>query len=389
MSPPSPKQLRRRYLSRPPVEPMRLRPGMSVTDLVDVYRRAGAFNGGRLAEGCDLFGRMLDSGATVALTLTGAMSPAGLGGAIQAMIEAGFVDLVVSTGANVYHDLHFALKLPVVQGHFQVDDRELFRAGIERIYDVFITEDSLLDTDAFVREALERAPPELRGTISTARLHHYLGHLALQEAPLPERSWVATAAKYDVPIFTSSPGDSSIGMNVAAMKLRGGTTTVDPDLDVLESTAVVYEAKLNGVVIVGGGSPKNFYLQTQPTLWQILDLNRGGHDYVLQISTDSPQWGGLSGATPSEAISWGKVQADLVKNHVVVYSDATIAAPVVFAHALSTRKPRRHRRLARRLDELYEKLRRAHQRRHPGSGAMPEVGRAARRAKASSPRRMR
>ena len=106
---------------------MRLRPGMTVVDLVEVYRRAGAFNGGRLAEGCDLFGRMLDSGATVALTVTGAMAPAGLGGAIQAMIEAGFVDLVVSTGANVYHDLHFALELPVVQGHFQVDDRELYR----------------------------------------------------------------------------------------------------------------------------------------------------------------------------------------------------------------------------------------------------------------------
>jgi len=360
---------------------MRLRPGMTVVDLVEVYRRAGAFNGGRLAEGCDLFGRMLDSGATVALTVTGAMAPAGLGGAIQAMIEAGFVDLVVSTGANVYHDLHFALELPVVQGHFQVDDRELYRAGIERIYDVFITEDSLLDTDSFVREALEKAPEALRGLISTARLHHYLGHLTLAEAPRPARSWVATAAKYDVPIFTSSPGDSSIGMNVAAMKLRGGTTTIDPDLDVLESTAIVYDAKVNGVVILGGGSPKNFYLQTQPTLWQILDLNRGGHEYVLQVSTDSPQWGGLSGATPSEAISWGKVQAAMLRNYVVVYSDATIAAPLIFAHALATRRPREPKRLMRRLPDLYERLRRAHQRRHPGSGAMPEVARAVKKVR--------
>ncbi len=262
----SPKALRKRYLSRPPVEPMRLRPGMSVEDLVDVYRRAGAFNGGRLAEGCDLFGRMIDSGATIALTVTGAMAPAGMGGAIQAMIEAGFVDLVISTGANIYHDLHFALKLPVVQGHFHVDDKELYRAGIERIYDVFITEDSLLDTDAFVREALEKAPASLRRNISTPELHHYLGHLVLQHSPLPEKSWVATAAKYDVPIFTSSPGDSSIGMNVAAMKLRGGETTIDPDLDVLHSTAIVYDADVNGVIILGGGSPKNFYLQTQPTL---------------------------------------------------------------------------------------------------------------------------
>jgi deoxyhypusine synthase len=360
---------------------MRLRKGMSVVDLVDVYRRAGAFNGGRLAEGCDLFGRMIDSGATIALTVTGAMAPAGMGGAIQAMIEAGFVDLVVSTGANLYHDLHFALELPVVQGHFQVDDRELYRAGIERIYDVFITEDSLLDTDAFVREALEKAPPELRGPISTPRLHAYLGHLVLQHAPQPQRSWVATAAKCGVPVFTSSPGDSSIGMNVAAMKLRGGTTTIDPDLDVLESTAIVYDADVNGVVILGGGSPKNFYLQTQPTLWQILDLNRGGHEYVLQISTDSPQWGGLSGATPSEAISWGKVQADMLKNHVVVYSDSTISAPIVFSYALSTRKPRKQKRLLDRLDGLYAKLRRAHEKRHPGSDAMLDVGKASRKGR--------
>jgi deoxyhypusine synthase len=369
----SPKQLRKKYLARPPVEPMQLRPGMTVEDLVGVYRKAGAFNGGRLAEGCDLFGRMIDSGATIALTVTGAMAPAGMGGAIQAMIEAGFVDLVIATGANLYHDLHFALKLPVVQGHFHVDDKELYSAGIERIYDVFITEDSLLDTDAFVREALEKAPPELRRTISTPDLHHYLGQLVRQQAPLPEKSWVATAAEYDVPVFTSSPGDSSIGMNVAAMKLRGGETTIDPDLDVLLSTAIVYDADVNGVVILGGGSPKNFYLQTQPTLWQILDLNRGGHEYVLQISTDSPQWGGLSGATPSEAISWGKVQADMMKNHVVVYSDTTIAAPIVFAHALATRKKRKPKRLFSRLPELYKALEKAHHKKHPGSGALPEM----------------
>ena len=379
MAPKTGKQLQKAYLRRPPVEPMRLKPGMTVEELVAVYRKAGAFNGGRLAEACDLFGRMIDSGATIALTVTGAMTPAGMGGAFQAMMEAGFVDLVVATGANVYHDLHFALKLPVVQGHFQVDDRELYRAGIERIYDIFITEDSLLDTDAFVREALEKAPADLRGRISTPRLHHYLGQLVRQHAPLPGKSFVATAAEYDVPIFTSSPGDSSIGMNVAAMKLRGGETTIDPDLDVLESTAIVYDAKTNGVVILGGGSPKNFYLQTQPTLWQILDLNRGGHEFVLQISTDSPQWGGLSGATPSEAISWGKVQADMLKNHVVVYSDSTVSAPIVFAYALSTRKKREPKRLFRRLPEMYDALRKAHARKHPGSGAMPEVKKAAKK----------
>ena len=330
----SPKVLRKRYLSRPPVEPMRLRPKMTVEELVDVYRRAGAFNGGRLAEGCDLFGRMIDSNATIALTVTGAMAPAGMGGAIQAMIEAGFVDLIVATGANLYHDLHFALKLPVVQGHFHVDDKELYRAGIERIYDIFITEDSLLDTDAFVREALEKAPNALRGRISTPQLHHYLGHLVLHQAPLPELSWVATAAKYDVPVFTSSPGDSSIGMNVAAMKLRGGETTIDPDLDVLQSTAIVYDADVNGVVILGGGSPKNFYLQAQPTLWEVYGIPKGGNDYFIQITTDQVVWGGLSGATPAEAVSWGKVNPGVLPDTVVAYCDSTIAFPLFCEYAV-------------------------------------------------------
>jgi deoxyhypusine synthase len=354
-------KLQRRYLARPPVQPMDLRPGMSVEDLVSVYRKAGAFNGGRLAEGCDLFGRMIDENCTIGLTVTGAMSPAGVGGAFRALIEAGFVDFIVSTGANLYHDLHFALKLPVHQGDFRADDRELFRAGIERIYDVFITEDSLLSTDKFVYDVAQAW--KFEGSTSTARLHHLLGTVAREKSPRPELSWVCKAAEYDVPIYTSSPGDSSIGMNIAALKLRGRNLTIDPDLDVLETTAIVYSAEKNGVVILGGGSPKNFYLQTQPTLWQILDLNRGGHEYVLQITTDAPHWGGLSGATPSEAISWGKVQPEMEKNHVVVYADSSIAAPILFSYALSTRKPRTPKRLFKKLDAMMQDLRGAEKKR--------------------------
>lgn len=354
------RELRKHYMARPPVAPMQLVPGMTVVDLVDVWRKAGAFNGGRLAEGCDLFGRMIDENCTIGLTVTGAMSPAGLGGAIRAMLEAGFVDFIVSTGANLYHDLHFALELPVQQGDFRADDRELYKAGIERIYDVFITEESLLDTDRFVYDVARGW--KMEGPVSTARFHHLLGTVAREKAPHPELSWVCKAAELEVPIFTSSPGDSSIGMNLAAHLLRGGKWHINPDLDVLESTAIVHAADKNGVVILGGGSPKNFYLQTQPTLWQILDLNRGGHEYVLQITTDSPQWGGLSGATPSEAISWGKVQPGMERNHVVVYSDSTIGAPILFSWALSTRKARAPKRLMGQMDALMSSLRAAEER---------------------------
>jgi deoxyhypusine synthase len=167
---------------------------------------------------------------------------------------------------------------------------------------------------------------------------------------------VAMASKYDVPIYTSSPGDSSIGMNLIVPHLFDRAIQLNPILDIIETAAIVRDADLNGVLEVGGGSPKNFYLQTQPTLHQILlDDSKGGHDYFLQLTTDSPQWGGLSGATPSEARSWGKLK-DAHKNNVVVYSCASITLPLIAQYALVRAKPRKQRRLHKRIDEMTAKL---------------------------------
>jgi len=343
------------YLSGPAVEPQRLKQGMSVEELVSMYRRSGAFNGGRLAEACDLFLKMIDEDVTIALTLTGAMTPAGLGGAIISAMEAGFIDFIISTGANLYHDLHFALGQKLTQGDFRVDDEELFKHGVERIYDIFITERMLLETDAFVTSCLKKYSG--MGQISTSRLHRILGEEVNAASARPDLSILGAAARYDIPIFTSSPGDSSIGMNLAALKLKGGTLSIDPDLDVLETTAIVHSSPKNGALEIGGGSPKNFYMQTQPVLWQILGINKGGHDYFIQVTTDSPQWGGLSGATPSEAISWGKLDPKGKKNHVVVYCDATIAIPILLSFSLSARKPRPKKRIFQKLDGMMQDLR--------------------------------
>jgi len=347
-------ELQHKYLCKPKIIPQAIKQGMDVNGLVGLYARSGAFNAGRLAEACKLYCHMLNENATIGITLSGAMTPTGMGGILISLMEKGFVDFIISTGANLYHDLHFALNLPVHQGDFRADDTELYHAGIERIYDIFITDELLLKTDTFIQKVTEKL--SLSDPVSTADFHYKLGEAVLAETQSPHLSFVAQAAKHHVPIFVSSPGDSSIGMNLSYLKLRGKGILIDTDLDILQTTAIVFNSKRNGVVSIGGGSPKNFYMQTQPTLAQIFDINKGGHDYFVQITTDSPQWGGLSGATPSEAVSWGKMRIEEIKNHVVVYCDATIAVPILATYALSEMEQRETKQLYKRLPAYVSEL---------------------------------
>jgi deoxyhypusine synthase len=346
---------RQKFLVKPRIQPIRLEENMTVKKLIENYTKSGVLNAGRLSEACRIYEKMLKEDATVCLALAGAMTPTGMGGMIITMIERGLIDFIISTGSNLYHDLHFALDLPVHQGDFRVDDRALYKAGVERIYDVFITDELLRATDAFLQDIFRGR--KFEAPISTAELHHLVGETVLAKAKYPERSLLAQAAKHNVPVYCPSPGDSSIGMNTAAVKLSGGSLIVDPDLDVLETTAIVLNSDKNGVIEVGGGAPKNFYMQTQPMLWQILNMNKGGHDYFIQLTTDSPQWGGLSGATPQEAISWGKVNPNEVGNNTVVYCDATIAVPIIFSFALDTVGRRRLKGLYLRREEFLRSLR--------------------------------
>jgi deoxyhypusine synthase len=171
---------------------------------------------------------------------------------------------------------------------------------------------------------------------------------------------VARAAKLGVPIYTSSPGDSSIGMNIAWHELMTGSRLmIDPNLDVNEICAIILAGKKNGCVILGGGSPKNFYLQGQPTLWEVYGIPKGGNEYFIQITTDQVVWGGLSGATPSEAVSWGKVNPGVLPDTVVAYSDSTIAFPLFCEYAVGSRNGRRKRKgLYHQREALVAELRR-------------------------------
>lgn len=307
-----------------------------------------AFNSARLSEACEIYKKMIGDEATLCITMAGALTPAGMGGSIIKIIERGLVDFIISTGANLYHDIHFALDLPVYKGSHEVSDVELAREGIVRIYDVFVPMDTLLETDRYIQENMD-----IEGTFSTAEIHYHLGKKLLENAKKPHYSILATATKYDLPIYSPSPGDSSIGMNIAYLRAKGKKIMTDVEKDVIETASIIYASKKSGVIILGGGAPKNFFMQTQPMLSQILGLDEKGHDYFIQITADAPYWGGLSGATASEAISWKKMDAES-KTFVTVYGDATIVAPLLFDKVKNMK--RKHKRLYKKRLELVEKL---------------------------------
>jgi deoxyhypusine synthase len=358
------------YLRGSAIEPGPVRGDMTAAELID--HAFLAYNGRRLRDACRLYaGKMLAPDTVVGLSVTGALTPAGLGmSCLIPLIENGFVDWMVSTGANLYHDTHFGLGLKMFQGSAEADDVALRKSGVVRIYDIFFDYEVLLSTDAFFRQLA--ANQEFQQPMSTAEFHYRAGRYVAERErvlKLKRRSLLAAAYQYAVPIYTSSPGDSSIGMNLALLELEGHKLRLDPLADVNETSAIVYSAKASGmksaVFVLGGGSPKNFVLQTEPQIQEVMGVAEKGHDYFLQVTDARPDTGGLSGATPSEAVSWGKIDPRRLPDSVVCYVDATIALPLLTAYALErckARKPRRlyERRAAmlRELSEAYERVRR-------------------------------
>ena len=354
---------RRAFLdSLKPVQPRRIQAGMGAADLVD-----GAFfghNARSLRDACEVFTRFAAEDTTIAVSLSGALVPAGAGpSCLIPLIEAGLIDWMVSTGANLYHDLHDLLGYQMKVSPGAWDDTWYREEGVIRIHNLVFDQDALFDTDRWIRDRLgEYVAAQGADTISSAQLHRYLGERALEIAPdAAERSVLAAAARYDVPVFVPAVNDSSIGMNVAALLLRGAPLRFDTFRDVNESTAIVYAAKKSGgksaVLILGGGAPKNFLLQTEPHIQEVLGLDEAGHDYFIQLTDARVDTGGLSGATPSEAMTWGKVDPDQLQHTAVCYGDCAIHLPLLTAYALERAQPRPHKRLYARLDELTDQLR--------------------------------
>jgi deoxyhypusine synthase len=378
------------------IDPQPITGSTKLPDLID--STFVAYNAARLREACWLFTqKMLEPDVTVGVTLTGALTPAGLGmSALIPLIKAGFIDWIISTGANFYHDTHFGIGLSMHEGNAQTSDIVLREEEVVRIYDIFFDYSVLLDTDSFFRRMIEA--PEFQRSMSTAEFHYRAGRYVLErerKLGLKNKSLLAAAHEHAVPLYTSSPGDSSIGMNVAAKALQGNQLAFDPSLDVNETASIVLAAKRglirddgqvphgtgaqvvsasgrgarikgdkakksskgrSAIFILGGGSPKNFALQTEPQIQEVLGIDERGHDYFLQVTDARPDTGGLSGATPGEAVSWGKVDPERLPDAVVCYLDSTVALPLIAAYALARHKPRPPRRLYDRREEFMQLL---------------------------------
>ncbi len=349
------------------------KPISGTTDIVSLIDNMDAYNGGRLRAACHLLrDKYSKSDVTVGLSLAGAMTPAGMGpSAIIPLMNHGYIDWMTATGANMYHDLHFAFNLPMFRGSHNVDDADLRRKGVTRIYDIlFDYEDVLMETDRRLRHILVR--PEFQKEMGTREFYHLLGRI-MDEWERKNRtgqvSIVAAAFRNDIPVFTSSPGDSTIGMNVAGIELLAEAAglqkqfrlKINPSIDVNESTAIILNAKRTekgktAVILIGGGSPKNFMLQTEPQIQEVLMIPELGQDYDINITDARPDTGGLSGASPSEAASWGKIDPDKIDESVTAYVDSTVALPMLTAYVLRSARKKKLKRLYKRGPELYRGL---------------------------------
>jgi len=356
------------YLCGKRIKPQPITSKYTVSDLIE--KTFNAYNAGRVKDTCRLLtAKYAEPDVTVGMSLAGALTPAGMQSSIIALMEHGFVDWIVATGANMYHDMHYAFDLPLFEGTPNVDDCALRKAGVTRIYDVlFDYEAVLMETDRRLRKIL--AGREFQREMGTQEFYHILGRV-LDKAERTNKtgrvSILAAAYRSGIPVFTSSPGDSTIGMNVAGLELLSDKfkLKINPSIDVNESTAIILNAKKHekgktGVILVGGGSPKNFMLQTEPQIQEILRIKEAGQDYFIQITDARVDTGGLSGATPKEAVTWGKIDPESVAASVIVYADCTIALPLITAYVLQNTKPKRLRRLYDRRAELFARLRSAY-----------------------------
>lgn len=355
------------------IDPPNIYSNMSICDLISFYESTG-FNARRLSEAAKMFKKMIDTEATICLTISGAMTPIGLGKSISTMIEKGFVDWIITTGANAYHDLHFAYDLPVRQGHFDVDDDILYSKQIVRIYDVYIKEvETLQRQDDLIQDTIRKMNKRIGNSvkdISTADLSYRLGENAYHHSSFPDKSFMVSAFKNEVPVYIPSLTDSSIGMNMIPLLFESSLPPLNLLSDISESAAILWKSKISGGLELGGGVPKNFFQQTGPTLYQILKIKEGGHDYVIQLTDARPDTGGLSGATIQEGKSWGKIKTSHTGN-VIVYGDSSVYFPILCSYILSECKPRKPKRLYHWKDKFVKEMKDKYLKKNKNSDKLP------------------
>ncbi|MDD1729295.1 MAG: deoxyhypusine synthase [Methanospirillum sp.] len=299
-----------------------VKPVSDVAALLDAMSRTG-FQGRKLGESVTVWRTMIeDPQVSILLGLSGAMIPAGMQECLIELVNRRYVDAIVSTGANIFHDICEHCGVRHYIGYHHADDTQLFEQGIDRIYDVFAYEEQFREVDNIIAQ-FSRTCQGFEG--SSASFIKKLGQWLIETYP-QGRSLTATCVMHNVPIFIPALCDSSIGIGLVIARRQGNSIIVDQIRDADEITALVEKTRKTGVVYIGGGVPKNFIQQTQ-VIASIHKSHCSGHDYAIQYTTDTPHFGGLSGCTFEEAISWGKESCTCSK--VQCFCDATIALPLV------------------------------------------------------------
>jgi len=325
--------MKSKYLKEP-IKTINLEEIHTISELLYAFKRT-SFQSRNLSKCAEIFVKMLKDHKrpTVFLGLAGAMVPAGMKGIVVTMIKKSMVDVIVSTGANMYHDLVEALGEHHYLGSPEVDDRDLYKEQIDRIYDTYADESKFRMFDNMIMSLADEMAKKNVKRLSSRQFLNLLGGF-IESRGLDndkEDSIIWNCWKHDVPIFVPALSDSSLGLALTQHYIGSIDTSLTPlVIDQIQDNYEIFQIKKksekSGVIYVGGGVPKN-YIQQTAYLQDLFGVPDSGHDYGFQLTTDSPQWGGLSGATFKEGLSWGKQKSEGM--YVTCHCDATIALPLI------------------------------------------------------------
>jgi len=349
------------FENSPDIVPPPFSRGMSITDIVHALGQT-SFEARNVCRGAQLYRQMIDDNDAIWLGIAGAGIAGGMGGMVISLLEAGFVDVICSTGAQVYHDLHFAFDLPVKSISPIHNDDALRQRGDTRIYDIGIREKETLEAQDeiirnFVKENYQRHFAD--GPISSWEFNLALGQWVQKNSKYPERSFVACAARHEIPIFWDSLANHSIAMNLVVTDRDGCPVRFSAQKDIFDSAAIAFASDRTGFIELGGGGPKNFIQQTGPTMSQILKIQHEGAERGLQISTAVEKEGSLSGCTFSESVTWGKYRSATAEKLVQIWGEYSVIFPILTAYVLDNCTIRPPKKLISRLPEFIDTLEKA------------------------------
>lgn len=346
------------FKDSPDIIPPSLSRGMTITDIVKTFGQT-CFEARNVYRGARLFKRMIDHGDVIWLGIAGAGIAGGMGGMVISLLEAGFIDVICSTGAQVYHDLHFAFDLPVKAISPNYDDNVLRSCGDTRIYDIGIRDKETLDAQdeiirAFVKDCYKK---HLSGRgLSSWEFNFALGNWVIENSTYPQRSFVVKAAEMGVPIFWDSLANHSIAMNLVLTDRKGFPVNLSAQKDIFDSAAIAFSSRQTGFIQLGGGGPKNFIQQTGPTIGQILKIKFQGAGRGLQISTAIEKEGSLSGCTFSESVTWGKYREATDEKLVQIWGEYSVIFPLLAIYALDNCKNRPSQNIISKMPTFIKKL---------------------------------